>query len=225
LNKILIANRGEIAVRIIRACREMGIATVAVYSECDRTALHVRLADEARPIGPNPPRESYLHIERILRAARETGADAVHPGYGFLAENHEFAAAVCERGLTFIGPTPQAIALMGSKTAARQAARRAGVPLVPGTETPLGADASDADIARVANDVGYPLLVKAVSGGGGKGMRTVTDPADLAGLVARARSEAGAAFGDSSVYLERRIPCPRHVEIQLLGDQHGTVVP
>jgi acetyl-CoA carboxylase, biotin carboxylase subunit len=225
LNKILIANRGEIAVRIIRACREMGIATVAVYSECDRTALHVRLADEARPIGPNPPRESYLHIERILQAARDTGADAVHPGYGFLAENHEFAAAVCERGLTFIGPTPQAIALMGSKTAARQAARRAGVPMVPGTETPLGADASDAEIARVASAVGYPLLVKAVSGGGGKGMRTVTDPADLSGLVRRARSEAGAAFGDSSVYLERRISCPRHVEIQLLGDQHGIVVP
>ena len=225
MNKILIANRGEIAVRIIRACREMGIATVAVYSECDRTALHVRLADEARPIGPNPPRESYLHIERILQAARETGADAVHPGYGFLAENDEFATAVCERGLTFIGPTPQAIALMGSKTAARQAARRAGVPLVPGTETALGAEPSDAETARVANEIGYPLLVKAVSGGGGKGMRTVTDPADLSSAVRRARSEAGAAFGDSNVYLERRISCPRHVEIQLLGDQHGTIVP
>jgi acetyl-CoA carboxylase biotin carboxylase subunit len=225
LKKILVANRGEIAVRIIRACREMGIATVAVYSECDRTALHVRLADEAWAIGPNAPRESYLHVENILQAARETGADAVHPGYGFLAENEEFAKTVVDRGLTFIGPTSEAIALMGSKTAARLAARRAGVPLVPGTETPLGADVSDADIERMAGGVGYPLLVKAVSGGGGKGMRTVTDPADLAGAVRRARSEAGTAFGDSSVYLERRIPRPRHVEIQLLGDQHGTVVP
>jgi acetyl-CoA carboxylase, biotin carboxylase subunit len=225
LNKILIANRGEIAVRIIRACREMGIATVAVYSECDRTALHVRLADEAWPIGPNPPRESYLHIEKILHAARETGADAVHPGYGFLAENEEFARAVADRGLTFIGPSAEAIALMGSKTAARQAARQTGVPLVPGTETPFGADVSDADIEKAANDIGYPLLVKAVSGGGGKGMRTVTDPGDLTGAVRRARSEAGAAFGDSSVYLERRIARPRHVEVQLLGDRHGTVVP
>jgi acetyl/propionyl-CoA carboxylase alpha subunit len=148
LKKILVANRGEIAVRIIRACREMGIATVAVYSECDRTALHVRLADDAWAIGPNPPRESYLHVENLLQAARETGADAVHPGYGFLAENEEFAKAVVDRGLTFIGPTSEAIALMGSKTAARLAARRAGVRLVPGTETPLGADVSDADIER-----------------------------------------------------------------------------
>jgi acetyl-CoA carboxylase biotin carboxylase subunit len=225
LNKILVANRGEIAVRLIRACREMGIATVAVYSECDRTALHVRLADEARPIGPNPPRESYLHIENILRAARDTGADAVHPGYGFLAENEAFAKAVCDQGLTFIGPTPEAIALMGNKTAARHAARRAGVPLVPGTENALGANASDTEIETVAKTLGYPLLVKAVSGGGGKGMRTVSDPADLLSAVRRARSEAGAAFGDSNVYLERRIARPRHVEVQLLGDHHGTVVP
>jgi len=225
LNKILVANRGEIAVRIIRACREMGIATVAVYSECDRTALHVRLADEAYAIGPNAPRESYLNIERILKAARTTGADAVHPGYGFLAENEEFAKAVSDQGLTFIGPTPDAIALMGSKTAARLAARRAGVPLVPGTETPLGDDVSDGDIEKAASRVGYPLLVKAVSGGGGKGMRTVVEREDLLGAVRRARSEAGAAFGDSSVYFERRISRPRHVEIQLLGDHHGTVLP
>src|SRR5262245_53425936 len=203
----------------------MGIATVAVYSECDRAALHVRLADEARPIGPNAPRESYLNIENILRAARETGADAVHPGYGFLAENEEFAKAVGDEGLTFIGPTPEAIALMGSKTEARLAARRAGVPLVPGTETPLASDAPDADIERLAAGVGYPLLVKAVAGGGGKGMRTVMEPGDLLGAVGRARSEAGAAFGDSSVYFERRVQRPRHVEIQILGDQHGTVVP
>jgi acetyl-CoA carboxylase biotin carboxylase subunit len=225
LNKILVANRGEIAVRIIRACREMGIATVAVYSECDRAALHVRLADEACAIGPNAPRDSYLNIERILKAARTTGADAVHPGYGFLAENEEFAKAVSDQGLTFIGPTPDAIALMGSKTAARLAARRAGVPLVPGTETPLGDDVSDGDVEKAASTVGYPLLVKAVSGGGGKGMRTVVEPDDLLGAVRRARSEAGAAFGDSSVYFERRISRPRHVEIQLLGDHHGTVLP
>ena len=203
----------------------MGIATVAVYSECDRTALHVRLADEACAIGPNAPRESYLNIERILKAARTTGADAVHPGYGFLAENEEFAKAVIDQGLTFIGPTPDAIALMGSKTAARLAARRAGVPLVPGTETPLGEDVSDAEIEKAANAVGYPLLVKAVAGGGGKGMRTVVEREDLLGAVRRARSEAGAAFGDSSVYFERRISRPRHVEIQLLGDHHGTVLP
>src|SRR5262249_21436744 len=153
-----------------------------------------RLADEACAIGPNVPRESYLNIERILHAARTTGADAVHPGYGFLAENEDFAKAVADKGLTFIGPTPEAIALMGNKTAARLAAQRPGVPLVPGTETPLGDDVSDADIQKVADAVGYPLLVKAVSGGGGKGMRTVVDPVELVGAVRRARSEAGAAF-------------------------------
>ena len=225
MKKILIANRGEIAVRIIRACRDMGLATVAVYSECDRSALHVRLADEACAIGPSPPRESYLRIDRILDAARRTGADAVHPGYGFLAENSDFAAAVGDAGLTFIGPSPGAVALMGSKTAARQAAMRAGVPVVPGTETPLLADVPDGEIARIAEGIGYPLLVKAVAGGGGKGMRTVTDPADLAGAVRAARSEAGAAFGDAAVYLERRLVRPRHVEIQLLADHHGVVRP
>jgi acetyl-CoA carboxylase biotin carboxylase subunit len=225
VKKILIANRGEIAVRIIRACREMGLATVAVYSECDRTALHVRLADEACAIGPSAPRDSYLRIEGILDAARRTGADAVHPGYGFLAENEAFARAVRDARLTFIGPTPESVALMGSKTAARQAARRAGVPFVPGTEDALGGDVTDADIASLARGIGYPLLVKAVSGGGGKGMRTVTDPADLASAVRAARSEAGASFGDSDVYLERRLTRPRHVEIQLLADHHGTILP
>jgi acetyl-CoA carboxylase, biotin carboxylase subunit len=225
LKKILVANRGEIAVRVIRACHEMGLDAVAVYSECDRTALHVRAADEACPIGPSAPRESYLRIDRIIDAARRSGADAVHPGYGFLAENEAFAAAVRDAGLTFIGPSPDAVRLMGSKTAARQAAMRAGVPVVPGTEEPLAASVSDADIAAIAQRIGYPLLVKAVAGGGGKGMRTVTDPADLAGAVRAARSEANAAFGDAAVYLERRLTRPRHIEVQLLGDAHGTVVP
>ena len=225
MKKLLIANRGEIAVRIIRACREMGVSPVAVYSECDRTALHVRQADEAYPIGPSPPRESYLRIDRIVDAARRSGADAVHPGYGFLAENEEFASAVGDAGLTFVGPTPNAIRVMGSKTAGRAAALAAGVAVVPGTDTPLGGEASEETIAAAANTIGYPVLVKAVAGGGGKGMRTVTDPAELANAVRAARSEAVNAFGDASIYLERRLTRPRHIEVQLLGDQHGTVLP
>jgi acetyl-CoA carboxylase, biotin carboxylase subunit len=225
LKKILIANRGEIAVRIARACREMDLSPVAVYSECDRPALHVRFADEAYPVGPSAPRDSYLRIDRMIDAAKKAGADAVHPGYGFLSENEDFAAAVRDAGLTFIGPTPEAIALMGSKTAARVAAKRAGVPVVPGTEDPLSAEVTDVEIARIAEGIGYPLLVKAVAGGGGKGMRTVREPADLAGAVRAARSEAGAAFGDAAVYLERQLTRPRHIEVQLLGDQHGTVLP
>jgi acetyl-CoA carboxylase biotin carboxylase subunit len=225
VKKMLIANRGEIAVRVIRACREMGVSTVAVFSECDRAALHVRLADEAYAIGPSAPRESYLRADRLIEAARRSGADAVHPGYGFLAENDRFAAGVRDAGLTFIGPTPEAIALMGSKTAARAAAVRAGVPVVPGSEAPLGPDVSDTVIAAIAAATGYPLLVKAVAGGGGKGMRDVTGPADLAGAVRAARSEAGAAFGDPAVYVERRLARPRHIEVQLLGDRHGTVLP
>jgi acetyl-CoA carboxylase, biotin carboxylase subunit len=225
VNKILIANRGEIAVRIARACREMGIVTAAVYSECDRAAVHVRYADEAYAIGPSPPRDSYLRIDRMLDAAARAGADAVHPGYGFLAENEEFAAAVRDAGLTFIGPTPEAMALMGSKTAARATATRAGVKAVPGTDAALTDSVSDEEIARAAETVGFPLLVKAVAGGGGKGMRTVVDRADLATAVRAARSEAGTAFGDTAVYLERRLSRPRHVEVQLLGDHHGNVLP
>jgi acetyl-CoA carboxylase biotin carboxylase subunit len=224
VTKVLIANRGEIAVRVIRACRDMGIATVAVYSECDRPALHVRLADEAWPIGPNPPRESYLKIDTLIDVARQSSADAVHPGYGFLAENEDFARACRDAGLTFIGPSPEVIERMGSKTAARQAAIAAGVPVVPGTETPLGDDVSEADVRRIADSIGYPLMLKAVAGGGGKGMRMVAQPDDLAGALRAARSEAGSAFGDSAVYLERRLLTPRHIEVQLLGDQHGTVV-
>jgi acetyl-CoA carboxylase biotin carboxylase subunit len=224
LKKILIANRGEIAVRIIRACREMGISPVAVFSDCDRTALHVRRADEAYAIGPAAPRESYLRIDKLIDVARRSRADAVHPGYGFLAENEEFAAAVREAGLTFIGPTPGAIALMGNKTAAREAVRRAGVPVVPGSEI-LPRDVDPAELARFADDVGYPLLVKAVAGGGGKGMRTVREAAELAHSVTAARSEAESAFGEPAVYLERSLVQPRHVEVQLLGDEHGTIVP
>ena len=225
MKKILIANRGEIAVRVIRACRDMGISTVAIYSECDRAALHVRLADEAWLVGPNPPRESYLRIDKIVEIARQSGADAVHPGYGFLAENEDFAAACRDAKVTFIGPTPEAIALMGSKTAARQAAIKAGVPVVPGTEEPLDESVSDQHVGKIAARIGYPLMLKAVAGGGGKGMRMVAAADELPGALRAARSEAGTAFGDSAVYLERRIMHPRHIEVQLLGDQYGTVVP
>src|SRR6476646_6486117 len=216
MKRILIANRGEIAVRIIRACRDMGIAAVAVYSDCDRAARHVRLADEAVHIGGNSPSESYLRIDRLVDAARRTGADAVHPGYGFLAENEGFATACRDAGLTFIGPTPEAIALMGSKTAARQAAVQAGVPVVPGTAEPLSATAGDRELRAEAERVGYPLLVKAVAGGGGKGMRVVQAAAELPAAVQMARSDAGSAFGDPAVYFERRLAGPRHIEIQLL---------
>jgi acetyl-CoA carboxylase, biotin carboxylase subunit len=225
MQKVLVANRGEIAVRIIRACREMGITAVAVYSECDRAALHVRFADEAHAIGPSSPRESYLNIDRIVDTARRAGVDAVHPGYGFLAENEAFASAVRDAGMTFIGPSPDAIETMGSKTAARLAATRAGVPVVPGTEEAVGSDMPPEQIAAVAGSIGFPLLVKAVAGGGGKGMRLVLDPADLTHAVRAARSEAATAFGDPSIYLERRIVHPRHIEVQLLGDLHGTVLP
>ena len=225
MRKILIANRGEIAVRIIRACRDMEIGSVAVFSNCDRAARHVRMADEAVAIGPNPPADSYLRIDRLIDAARAVGADAVHPGYGFLAENEEFAAACVDAGLTFIGPTPDAIELMGSKTAARAAAARAGVEVVPGTDTALGQETTDAELEGIASGIGYPLMVKAVAGGGGKGMRLVVRHEDLHSAVRAARSEAGAAFGDSAIYLERWIARPRHIEIQLLGDTFGTVVP
>lgn len=222
---VLIANRGEIAVRVIRACRELGLESVAVFSECDRTARHVRLADQAVAIGANPPADSYLRIDRLIDAARASGADAVHPGYGFLSENEDFAAACRDAGLSFIGPTAEAIALMGSKTAARRAAIAAGVPVVPGTQDPIGADVGEAAIAEAAHRVGFPVMVKAVAGGGGKGMRVVDAPAGLASAIRAARSEAGAAFGDSAIYLERRLVRPRHIEVQLLADQHGTVLP
>ena len=222
--KILVANRGEIAVRVLRACREMGIPSVAVYSECDRAAPHVRHADEAVAIGPSPAAESYLDIERVLAAAAGTGATAVHPGYGFLAENPAFARACRSAGLTFIGPDAGVIETMGGKTAARRAAIAAGVPVVPGTEA-LPDTLSEAELRARADEVGYPLFIKAVAGGGGRGMRRVSGPDGVAAGVESARSEAGAAFGESTVYFERLIERARHVEVQVLGDEHGAVVP
>jgi acetyl-CoA carboxylase biotin carboxylase subunit len=220
-SKVLIANRGEIAVRVIRACRELDIRTVAVYSEADRHALHVRLADEAHLIGPPPSRESYLRIERVLDAAKKAGADAIHPGYGFLSENAAFARACEQAGVAFIGPRSETIALMGEKTSARRVAVEAGVPVVPGTLEPL---ADDAAIRREAARIGFPIMLKAAAGGGGKGLRLVTRPEDLDASVARARSEAKSAFGDDSVYLEKAIQGPHHIEIQVLGDAHGNAV-
>jgi acetyl-CoA carboxylase biotin carboxylase subunit len=219
--KLLVANRGEIAIRILRAAREMGLGTVAVYSEADRLAPHVRFADEAVEIGPAASSESYLRIDRILDAARRTGADAVHPGYGFLAERAEFARAVEDAGLTFVGPAPETIEAMGDKTAARQRMQQAGVPIVPGIVDPA-ADAEQALAA--AKEIGFPVLLKAAAGGGGKGMRVVEEPEALERAFDAARREAVAAFGDGSVYVERYLARPRHIEIQVLGDTHGNVV-
>ena len=223
--KVLVANRGEIAVRIMRTCREMGLPTVAVWSDCDRMAPHVRYADEAVGLEADAPGESYLRIDKIIAAAARTGADAVHPGYGFLAENASFARAVQDAGLTFIGPSADVIDLMGGKTAARAVAARAGVPIVPGSGAPLPVDADPDDLQAVGEAVGYPLFVKAVAGGGGKGMRLVREPDALLRAIEGARSEAASAFGDGSVYLERCIERGRHIEVQLLADTHGTVVP
>jgi acetyl-CoA carboxylase biotin carboxylase subunit len=225
VRKVLVANRGEIAVRICRAAREAGLATVAAYSDCDREARHVRVADEAWPLGGDRPGDSYLRIDKLVDIARQAGADAVHPGYGFLAENEDFAAACVEAGLTFIGPTAEAIRLMGSKTAAREVAMAAGVPVVPGTANAIPTTASDAEVLAEADRIGYPLMLKAVAGGGGKGMRLVATAADLPSALRAARSEAQSAFGDGAVYVERRLLRPRHIEIQLLGDSAGTVVP
>ncbi len=219
--KILIANRGEIAVRVMRACREMDIRTVAVYSDVDRKSLHVRYADEAYPIGPAPSAESYLRIDRVLEAARRSGAEAIHPGYGFLAENPKFAQACHDAGIVFIGPPVSAMELMGSKTAARQALIKAGLPVVPGTDRNLE---DFAEVERVAAKIGYPVMLKASAGGGGKGLRMVPERAELESAYRTARSEAQNAFGDSTVYLEKFIEHPRHVEIQILGDHHGNLI-
>ncbi|MFY9744311.1 MAG: acetyl-CoA carboxylase biotin carboxylase subunit [Candidatus Sulfotelmatobacter sp.] len=219
--KILIANRGEIAVRVMRACHEMGIAAVAVYSEVDRVALHVREADEAYPIGPAAATESYLNIAKILEAAKRSGADAIHPGYGFLSENAKFAEACAHAGVKFIGPTAAAMQAMGSKTRARQAMEKAGVPFVPGTSRGLE---SFEQAARVGERIGYPLMLKAAAGGGGKGMRLVHAAAELKSALEGARSEAERSFGDSEVYIEKAILNPRHIEMQVLADEHGNTV-
>jgi len=216
--KILIANRGEIALRVLRACKELGIPTVAVHSTADADAMHVRLADESVCIGPPPARESYLNVPALLAACEITGADAVHPGYGFLSENARFAEILGEHGVHFIGPRPEHIRLMGDKIEAKRTARRLGIPVVPGSDGGVG---SDADAAEIARAIGFPVLVKASAGGGGRGMKVAQTPADLPIALATARAEAKAAFGDESVYLEKYLQQPRHIEIQVLGDGKG----
>ncbi|MBL8271622.1 acetyl/propionyl/methylcrotonyl-CoA carboxylase subunit alpha, partial [Steroidobacter sp.] len=220
-NSVLIANRGEVAVRVIRACRELGVRAIAVYSDADEGALHTRLADEAHRLGAAPARESYLNVAKIIAVAKASGAEAVHPGYGLLSENAEFAQAVIDAGLVFIGPAPAVIAQMGDKVAAREAARRSGVPLLPGSSGTV-ADASVA--TESASRIGFPLVVKACFGGGGRGMRIVHSGGELAAALEQAARESNAAFGRADVYLERYVSKGRHVEVQVLGDSHGNVV-
>jgi acetyl-CoA carboxylase biotin carboxylase subunit len=219
-SKVLIANRGEIALRIIRACRELGLRTVAVYSEADRTSLPVRIADEAFCIGPSPARDSYLNIPSIISTAELLGVDAIHPGYGFLAENPHFAEICRDCRITFIGPSPEAIAKMGNKSVAREMMRKAGVPIVPGSDGPVQDEAAAIAVAR---GIGYPLIVKAAGGGGGRGMRVVQNREDLLGALTEARREAEAAFGNAEVYIEKYLEEPRHIEIQILADARGTI--
>lgn len=221
IKKILIANRGEIALRVMRTAKHMNIATVAVYSDIDRDAPHVMFADEAVHIGPSPASQSYLVIEKIIAAAKETGADAIHPGYGFLSENSEFAKACAASDIIFIGPSTKAIEIMGSKLAAKEAVKNYNIPMVPGTENALE-DAKEATV--IAESIGYPILIKASAGGGGKGMRVVESAADVEEQMKRAISEAKSAFGDGSVFIEKYITSPRHIEIQVLADSHGNVL-
>lgn len=221
IKKLLVANRGEISLRIMRTAREMGIATVAVYSEADRNSPHVKFADEAICLGPPPSSESYLLGDKIIQVSKELGVDAIHPGYGFLSENENFAKAVSDAGLIFVGPSPEAIRIMGSKLAAKQAVAKYDIPLVPGTEEAI----SDIREAKSrALEIGYPILIKASAGGGGKGMRIVENEAEFEEQMQRAVSEAKSAFGDGAVFIEKFITSPRHIEIQILGDQHGNVV-
>ena len=222
LKKVLIANRGEIALRVLRACREMGIATVAVHSEADKDSLHVKLADESVCIGPAPSPQSYLYIPAIIAAAEVTGADAIHPGYGFLAENANFAEQVEQSGFIFIGPRADTIRLMGDKVSAKQAMQEAGVPCVPGSDGALPDDPET--IIKTAAEVGYPVIIKASGGGGGRGMRVVEREEDLIKSVEMTKAEAGAAFGNPMVYMERYLQRPRHVEIQVLADEHGNAI-
>jgi acetyl-CoA carboxylase biotin carboxylase subunit len=220
-DKILIANRGEIALRIQRACRELGIATVAVHSTADADAMHVRLADESVCIGPPPARESYLNIPALVTACEITGADAVHPGYGFLSENARFAEILEEHKITFIGPTSEHIRIMGDKIEAKETAKRLGIPVVPGSN---GAVTSETEAMKIAKEMGFPVLIKAAAGGGGRGMKVATSAADLGAALATARSEAKAAFNDDSVYIEKYLQKPRHIEIQVFGDGKGNAV-
>ena len=221
-NKVLVANRGEIAVRIIRACRELGIETVAVFSEADRNALHVRYADEAYLLGPAPSRESYLRADKIFEVAKKSGANAIHPGYGFLAEREDFAAKCADLGITFIGPKPSSIAAMGDKAEARATVIKAGIPVVPGTEA-VGNMTND-DLLQIAPTIGFPLLIKATAGGGGKGMREVKSLEEMPTLLASARREAESSFGDGNVYLEKLIEGARHIEFQIMADSFGNVI-
>jgi len=218
--KVLIANRGEIALRVMRTCRELGIATAAVYSDVDRNALHVRYADEAYLLGAGPPRESYLNIKKIIDIARQAKADAIHPGYGFLSENADFAEACAKARKVFIGPTPEAMRLLGDKVSAKQCVGRAGVPLVPGTDHEVEAE----EAASVAGEIGYPVLIKAAAGGGGKGIRLVTEPAQIENAVRVASSEALAAFGNGALFVEKYLAPVRHVEVQIIADSHGNAV-
>jgi acetyl-CoA carboxylase biotin carboxylase subunit len=220
-DKILIANRGEIALRILRACKELGIATVAVHSTADADAMHVKLADETVCIGPPPARESYLNIPNLLAACEITGADAVHPGYGFLSENARFAEILRDHKVGFIGPTPEHIRIMGDKIEAKRTAKRLGIPVVPGSE---GGVSTDAEATKIAREIGFPVLIKAAAGGGGRGMKVAQTEADLSMALSTARSEAKAAFGDDAVYLEKYLGQPRHIEIQVLGDGKGGAV-
>ncbi|KQQ91467.1 acetyl-CoA carboxylase biotin carboxylase subunit [Aureimonas sp. Leaf324] len=220
-NKVLIANRGEIALRVLRACKELGIATVAVHSTADNAAMHVRLADESVCIGPPPARDSYLNIPQILAACEISGADAVHPGYGFLSENARFADILEAHNIAFIGPTAEHIRVMGDKIEAKRTARALGIPVVPGS---AGAVTDDVEAMRVAQEIGFPVLVKASAGGGGRGMKVAQTPADLSMALSTARSEAGAAFGDDAVYLEKYLGKPRHIEVQVFGDGMGKAV-
>lgn len=221
LRKVLVANRGEIAVRVIRACKDLGIETVAVYSQADEHSLHVKLADEAVCIGPAPSKQSYLNIPFVIAAAEVTGADAIHPGYGFLSENAEFARICRDCNIKFIGPKPESIALLGDKVSARNTAVKAGLPLLPGTK---GAVKTLAEAQSEAQRIGFPVILKATAGGGGRGIQVVHEPAKLASSFERVRSEAGAAFGNPDVYLEKFCESPRHVEIQVVADQHGNAI-
>ena len=220
-DKVLIANRGEIALRILRACKELGIATVAVHSTADADAMHVKLADESVCIGPPSAAESYLNIPRLLAACEITGADAIHPGYGFLSENARFAEILEQHGITFIGPTSDHIRTMGDKIAAKETAKRLGIPVVPGSD---GAITNEAQAQRVAKSMGYPVLIKAAAGGGGRGMKVARNAEELDMALKTARAEAKAAFGDDSVYLEKYLTKPRHIEIQVFGDGKGNAV-